>query len=230
MKPEQKILALDTSADACSAALCVDGVIHEKFVVQPRVHAKIILRQTEELLADAGITLNSIDAIAFARGPGSFTGLRIAAGVCQGLAFGADLPVVPVSSLAGFAQTAYRAYGIEKSLVCIDAKMGDVYWAGFVIGDDGLARQELGEMISVPDAVALPESSDWAGIGSGWREYQSVLHDIAGSKVSEIHEEANVHAQDILRLGAKLLREQGAEPAEQAMPVYLRNEVAWKKQ
>ena len=128
------LLALETATEACSAALAVDGDIRERFEVAPRGHSELILPMVDELMAEADISIEQVDAIAFGRGPGAFTGLRIAVGVTQGIAFGADLPVVPVSTLAALAQ------GSESNsvLAAIDARMDEVYWGAYQRSSAGL--------------------------------------------------------------------------------------------
>src|SRR5688572_32005913 len=126
-----KILAVDAATEACSAALLVDSALTERFEVIGRGHADRLLPMVDELLRGAGLAPRDLDAVAFGRGPGGFTGLRIAAGIAQGLAAGGRRPVVPVSNLAAVAAGAARAHGQSHGLVCMDARMGQVYWAGF---------------------------------------------------------------------------------------------------
>src|SRR3569833_3307602 len=132
-----KLLAIDTATEACSAALYLDGAVNKRYVLAPREHALLILPMIDELLRDANLSPLELDAVAFGRGPGAFTGLRIAAGVAQGIAYGADLPVVPVSSLAALAQGCYRERGVTRVLATIDARIGEVYWGAYRLGSDG---------------------------------------------------------------------------------------------
>ena len=126
-----KLLALDTATEACSAALLQDDRLIERYELLGRGHAERLLPMVDELLKEAGISLSALDAIAFGRGPGGFTGLRIAAGTVQGLAAGARLPVLPVSDLAAVALAGSQRSGSRRILVCTDARMGQVYWAAF---------------------------------------------------------------------------------------------------
>lgn len=122
------LLALDTATEACSVALLHDGKVTSHYEVIPRLHAQKLLPMIQQLLADAGTTLQAVDAIAFGRGPGAFTGVRIAIGVVQGLAFALERPVLPVSDLAVLAQRAYREHGVSQVAAAIDARMDEVYW------------------------------------------------------------------------------------------------------
>ena len=133
-----KLLAIDTSTEACSAALGIGGDVRERYEFAPRQHAELILPMVDALLAEGQIKLKDLDGLAFGRGPGAFTGVRIATGVIQGLAFGAGLPVVPVSSLAALAQGA--APGHSSIMSAFDARMGEVYWGAFAVDKQGLVR------------------------------------------------------------------------------------------
>lgn len=223
------ILALDTSTEACSAALLIGDNISERFELAPRGHSLLILPMLDDLLSEAGITLAAIDAIAFGCGPGSFTGLRIAAGIAQGVAYGADLPVVPVSSLAALAQGASVKTGAQKILAAIDARMAEVYWSAYQRGETGLVQLQDCEGIHAPEQVPLPETGGWLGAGSGWETYGAVLHMRLANLLLGYESDHYPHAADVARLGAEGFRQGMAVSAEQAMPVYLRNEVAWKK-
>ena len=152
-----KILAIDTATENCSAALLIDGNVRSREIEMERGHAERILPMVDDLLSEAGITLQDLDAIAFGRGPGSFTGVRLAVTVTQGLAFGAGLGVVPVSDLRAVAQRAFDSDAtLTRALVCNDARMSEVYWACYERGGDGLARLEGEERVSKPSEVKLP--------------------------------------------------------------------------
>ena len=194
-----KLLALETSTEACSVAISLDGKIHER-VDHGQHHSDVILGMVQEVLAESGLSLKQLDAIAFSRGPGSFTSLRIGAGVAQGLAFGADLPVIPVSSLAVLAQ------GVDapKVLAAFDARMNQVYWGAYVRDDKGLMRLTGTEIVIVPAAVPLPEGSGWVGAGSGWDQCAAVLTARLGSHVSEWRKQVFPKARHVVELGLEL--------------------------
>ena len=224
-----KILAIDTSTISCSAALLIDDEVAEQYQVAPREATKLILPMMEQLLADAGITLQQLDSLAFACGPGSFTGVRIATGVIQGVALGADLPVVPVSTLAALAQGAHRAFGDSWVLAALDARMDEVYWGAYQLGDNGLMQLQGKEQVLAPVAVPIPGDEGWCGIGSGWDVYAETLQQRLGDTLAGWHAETHPHAQDVARLAAEGFEQGRAVAAEQALPVYLRDEVTWKK-
>ncbi len=217
-----KLLALDTSTDACTAAVWVDGAVHEQFEFAQQ--SARILPMVDAVLAEAGLALAQLDAIAFGRGPGSFTGLRIAAGVVQGLAFGADLPVVPVSSLAALA----HGQNAARVLATFDARIQQVYWGAYVRNADGIVELQGEEGVYTPDKIPLPEGAGWVGAGSGWDQYTDVLVKHLGTRVTEWREQCFPHARDVAELGAVGFKQGHAVVPELALPVYLRDEVAVK--
>lgn len=224
----QRLLAIETATEACSAALLLGDDIQERFEIAPQQHAQLILPMAESLLADAGVTLKQLDAVAFGRGPGSFTGVRIAAGVIQGIAFGADLPVVPVSSLAAMAQSVVDVGSGDKVLAAFDARMGQVYWGAYVRRDDGLIELQGEECVCAPEQVPLMDADEWVGAGSGWQRYADVLRERLGSAIHAMDTAAQPHASGVAKLGLQGFMQGQTVAAELARPVYLRNEVAKK--
>lgn len=218
-----KILALDTSTEACTVAVWVDAAVWERFE-RLREHSRRILLLVQEVLAESGLPLVQLDAIAFGHGPGSFTGLRIGAGVAQGLAFGAQLPVVPVSSLAALAQ----GEDAGKVLAAFDARMRQVYFGAYVRDDDGLVRLAGQELVIAPGEVPLPAGEGWIGAGSGWDQYHTILLERLDRRVAEWRPGRFPRARHVAQLAARDLLEGKAVPPEQAVPVYLRDEVAVK--
>jgi len=224
-----KILAFDTSSEACSVALNLDGQILSRFEHAPRRHTELLLPMIEEMLMEAGVELGDLDALAFGRGPGSFTGVRIAAGVAQGIAFGADLPVAPVSTLAALALRSYREEGKGRLLAAFDARMREVYWGCFIIDDNDRPQLQGCESVSPPDYVSLPEGSEWHGVGEGWKVYGDELNARVGGSIS-VSSELTCRADEIALIGSDMFEAGDVVTAEHALPVYLRDEVAWKKQ
>ncbi len=219
------LLALDTATEACSVALLHEDRVFAHHEVIPRLHAQRLLPMVQGLLGEAGIALSAVDAIAFGRGPGAFTGVRIAVGVVQGLAFALERPVLPVSNLALLAQRAHRERGVAQVAAAIDARMDEVYW--------GCYRLEAGEMrlcgaeaVLPPERVELPraEAGDWFGAGTGWGHAARMPVSVAACDASLLPD-----ARDLLTLAGFAWRRGEAVPAEQAQPVYLRDKVATPK-
>ena len=174
-----KILAIDTATEACSAALFVDGEITSHYQLLPREHSRLILKMIDDLMKQADLSVSSLDLIAFGRGPGSFMGLRIAAGVVQGIAFAHDIPVVAISTLKTIAQFAYEQTKSQYILTAIDARMDEVYWAAYYL--NGQTWQLDGEECVIsPDRIHLPEmltqkNQIWVRAGTGWGSYADRL-------------------------------------------------------
>ena len=224
-----KLLAIETSTVACSVALSLDGEVRETHRMAPRLHADLLLPMVDGLLAEAGVALRALDAVAFGRGPGAFTGLRIAAGAAQGIAWGADLPVVPVSTLAALAQGAVREGMGRCVLAVMDARIHEVYWGAYIAGDDGIVTLQGEERVCAPADVPLPEGEDWFGAGDGWSAYGAALDARLGARVRARDAERWPRARDVAMLGAHIYLRHGGLPAVQALPVYLRDRVAEKK-
>lgn len=242
------ILSLDTSSDTCSVALSLNGQQFSESLVAPRQHAQLILPMVKSVLSQAGASTKDVDVVAFGCGPGSFTGLRIAAGIAQGLAFGADCKVLAVSNLRAQALQRHRLTQANKILVAIDARMDEVYWAAFdVFSEDEVLQLQClsGEHVSAPENIAvdslldsqLPEAMNlpavahgsWQGCGSGFG-FVERFPDAWRNVLQSIDVEARPDAKDILELAlADLLR--GVEPCspEDAAPTYIRDKVTWKK-
>ena len=217
-----KLLAIDTATEACSAALFLDGALSSRYEFAPRQHAELILPMVDALLAEAEIKLGSLDCLAFGRGPGAFTGVRIATGVIQGLAFAVDLPVIPISTLAILAQGAVSQS--DYLLSAIDARMGEVYWGLYQVRDN-VVEAVSAEAVSKPDQVTAPADRQWFGVGSGWNTYAQELSQAVNGHLIGHQGEAYPHARDIIPLALRDYAAGAAVPAEQALPVYLRNQV-----
>lgn len=229
------ILAIDTATEACSAALYLDNEsITTQYQLAPRQHSNLILKMLDELLKQADISVNKLDAIAFGRGPGSFMGLRIAAGVVQGIAFAADLPVIPVSTLKTMAQRIYLETGHTHVLTAIDARMDEVYWAAYAL-DAQQWTLEQEEAVVSPDKIKLPEmptdapaKKSWVGAGTGWATYKDRLLTTAIGQPPIIFAECLPSAEAMVQLAAIEYQAGNTIDAAEAIPVYLRNDVAKK--
>lgn len=223
------ILAIETATDACSCALEFSGTVTTRHAVEPRRHTELLLPMIDEVLADAGAELGALDVIAFGRGPGSFTGLRIACSVAQGLGFGAGRPLVAVSTLQVVAAGMHRSRGTPRVLVALDARMGEVYWGGFEW--DGVTMVPVSEESVVPpDAVHVPAAGEWVGAGSGWAAHRAVLEERVTGRLGHPADPVDAsrlpYASDML-VPARLALEAGLAVApEDASPVYLRSRVA----
>jgi len=216
-----KILALDTSTEYCSVALWRDGVVDAREVLAGQRHSQLLLPMVDELLERHELTVRGLDGIAFGQGPGSFTGLRIACGVTQGLAFGAGLPVVGVSTLLAMAE----ATGTGRVVCCLDARMGEIYHAAYAKGDTGWEPVHA-PILCAPGQAPLPPAGSWTGCGSGFAAYEAVLKQRYAGRLSAIMLEIFPHARDIARIAAREFEAGRAVAAEQALPVYIRDKVA----
>lgn len=244
------MLAFETSSREGSVALQVDGAVRQAPIATPRQQTEELLPLTAKLLNGAGLSLRDLDAIAFGRGPGSFTGLRIAAAAAQGLGMATGLPLLPVSSLAATAQGLWRTHGCSNTLVCVDARMGEVYWAAFEIRD-GLARVVDTEQVTSPEEVSaaapvarsVVEAEDgsaaaskdgsaavpvsWGAAGSGFEVYGDELAGLM-SQAGGVFPQARPQAIDLFPLAQADLAAGIGRTPEEANPVYLRSESAWK--
>ena len=228
-----RILAIDTATENCSVALLLDERLLQREQLLERGAAAAILPMVAEVLTEAGLGLSMLSAIAFGRGPGAFTGVRLAASVTQGLAFGAGLSVVPVSDLQALAQRVLdRAPGIERVLVCNDARMQEVYWGCFERSAEGFAHAYGEERVTPPPEVTIP--SKWksgrdaapghlAGVGSGLTAHLRLRDEL---RLDVVLEGLFPRAAEVARLAVKEVVAGRIFSAEQALPVYLRDDVA----
>ncbi len=234
-----RILALDTATEICSAALLLGAGLVQREQRLERGHAEAILPMVDEVLREGGVVLRSLDAIAFGRGPGAFTGVRLAASVTQGLAFGAGVPVVAVSDLQALAQRSLdEDRGAIRVLVCADARMREVYWACFERSSEGFARPEGEERVGRPADVRLPAAwgggrpsgvaapgagGQLLGVGSGFAAYGELR---TGLGIGAFRPDLLPRAAEIARLAVPEVAARRFLPPEQALPVYLRDDVA----
>lgn len=239
------LLALDASSSACSAALyrrdAAGDTCLARFAMTPRAHTRRLLPMVDEVLAEAQLAPSALDAVAFGRGPGSFTGLRIAAGAAQGLAFGLDCPLLGVSTLRALALQAHRQLGVDAIATLIDARMGEVYAAAWRV-EGGVPTRVGDEAVIAPERFVLPDApadraeESWTGVGSGlsqepsqgpslWDAFDEAVKDRLVQRVPELEP----RAEEMAWLAARDFDAGLSQPAHLAQPVYLRNQVAWKK-
>lgn len=225
-----KILAIDTSTENCSVALVIDNHYYVRREVAPRDHTKKILPMVDQVLKEAGVSLAELDALAFGRGPGSFTGVRIGIGIAQGLAFGADLPMIGISTLAAMAQGSYRTCGVTHVATAIDARMSEVYWSRYVRQENGdWATHDL-ECVIAPERLveeSNAEDSVWCQAGTGWAAYAEALSQL--NFKTQMGSVLYPDAEDIAFLAQFAFARGEQVSVEESSPVYLRDNVAWKK-
>lgn len=219
------LLAIDTATELCSVALRRDGHTIARSDEVPRGHADLVLPMVDAVLQEGGVRLRDLDGIAYGRGPGAFTGVRIAVGVVQGLAFGAGLKTVGISNLAAVAQQVARPG--DRVLVCMDARMEQVYWSSFILeqGSD-LVSSLTAERVDPPAAVPSGDYTTLAG--TGFKAYQPLLTRLSGSG-QIVHAGVLPHAREIALLAEAEFRAGRAKPAAEAEPVYVRDQVAHVK-
>ncbi|MEI8055121.1 MAG: tRNA (adenosine(37)-N6)-threonylcarbamoyltransferase complex dimerization subunit type 1 TsaB [bacterium] len=212
-----QILTIDTSTDACSAALWCDNKSSHRFIVTPQKHTKFILPMIYELLAEAQMDLNQLDAIAFGAGPGSFTGIRLAASITQGLAFAADIPVIKISCLRALAQEVFAKFGKKKVLVAQDARMQEIYWGKYQVDTSGIMQAIVPDQLLAPKHTRTDFDADFVMTGNGWKACNIQLIE------SIIYPQAQYMAELAVADFVKGL----TVSAKEALPMYLREEVAW---
>lgn len=218
-----KILAFDTSTELCSCALTCDGEVFLRERNAGQSHSEILLPMIDSLLAENGLRVSALDAIAFGSGPGSFTGLRIACGVAQGLALGANLPVIAITSLLALAE----GQGTRKVIACVDARMGEIYHAAYESeGDDWVCVAQ--PSLCRPDDSPQLSGENWSGCGSGFKVHGEALSRRYAGKLAAIDANALPHAREISSLALRrFARGEIADPAS-ATPLYVRDKVALK--
>lgn len=219
------ILAIETATESCSVALEAAGIQLQRYRHAPREHAELLLPWVQELLLEAKIGFDDIDVVAFSRGPGSFTSVRIGIGVVQGIAWAADCPVVPISSLAATAQVAAEQ-GVTTALVALDARMGEVFTGLYQLDESGFMQLMGDEQVCAPEQVACPASSETVGVGIGFERYSELCpqRDALAGVIADCWPQA----QAVLKLAKNWMLNNTPLSAEQAQPVYLRDNVAKK--
>jgi tRNA threonylcarbamoyladenosine biosynthesis protein TsaB len=220
-----RVLALDAATEMCSVALLCDGEVAVRSIESGKAHSQQLLSMVGELLAGAQVSLAHLDGIAASIGPGAFTGVRISVAVAQGLAFGAGLPVVPVGTLEALALRVIRAPA-DRALVCLDARMGEVYWGCFGADAANGVYALSPPMVGPPESVTSPDRTGARGIGRGFSAYPA-LEAIAGVITDKESRLSLPHAREMARLGSLRLSAGGGIDAADLEPLYLRNKVAF---
>ena len=221
------LLGFETSSALGSVALATPRGLLVREITTPREQTERLLALTDELLAEAGITLEQLHGIAFGRGPGSFTGLRVSVAVAQGLAAVTAVPLLAVSSLACLAQRACREHGCERGIVCVDAHMGEVYWAEFGV-QDGMAGIVGAERLSPPAEVAALPGEGWCAVGNGFAAHGEALAAVARAAARVLPELVPSAADLFPQARLDLAAGRGAA-ATAALPKYLREHTAWRR-
>lgn len=225
-----KILAVDTATENCSVAIIMDGEVITRCEVAPREHTLKILPMVDQVLSESGLSLSQLDALAFGRGPGSFTGVRIGIGIAQGLAYGADLPMIGVSTLAAMSQAGYRHHQATQVAAAIDARMSEVYWGMYQRQSDGDWSPSFAESVLPPEELLAKTKGiegEWLTVGTGWAAYPEALDTLTLTTTESgiLYPEA----QDMALLAQFAFQRNEAVEPEHASPVYLRDKVTWKK-
>lgn len=224
-----KLLALDTSTVACSAALLLGEEIVERHEVQPREHTRLLVPMLRALLAEGGLAPGDLDAVVLGNGPGSFIGMRIGASVAQGICHAAGLPLVPVSSLMTVAAEAFEKTGAERVVVAQDAHMHEVYLGAYRLGADGLPLAESDAVLQPVAAIEdLPGGADAANrhaAGAGWRHYPELLA-LNERRLAGVTDVSWPRARYLLALGQRAYRAGEAIDPAALLPEYVRERVA----
>lgn len=217
------ILAIETATENCSAALDINGesIQCEKFA--PRKHTELILPMIDEILLKADIKIQQLDALSFGKGPGSFTGVRIATSVIQGLSFAHDIPIIPVSTLATLAQS-YK----EKHMciaTAIDARMNEVYWGLYKRDCKGIMQALIKEQVCPPENIQNPKDDKWFGLGTGWLSYKNELQSNFTSDLKGFKGDFFPCAKGVIEQAKPMYLKGVFTDAQNVMPSYLRNKI-----
>lgn len=227
------LLAMDTSTEGCSVAVLKRqdqaATVTADFILSPREHTQRILPMVDTILGQSELTLSQVDGLVYGRGPGSFTGVRIGIGIAQGLAFGADIPMVGVSTLQAMAQQAHAQSGVNHVLAAIDARMSEVYWGEYQLADNGIMTLVGEEQVAEPSAVIEQYQGQafvFEAVGTGWQAYPELAEAFAVTEPVKVNFPS---AEFMLPAALEHFLNGETAPAEQATPVYLRDKVTWKK-
>ncbi len=224
-----KLLAIESSTEACSAALLYHQAIHQRYQLAPRQHSQLILPMMQSLLDEAGLKLSDLDALAFTRGPGSFTGIRIAASVIQASALAAGLPVVLVSSLQCLAQGAYRVFQAEQVLAAMDARLDEIFSATYALDNKAIMRECDAEQLIVPAQLQSISLDNFVGVGSAWDKYHAILAQQFNNQLQRWYPQRYPSAYDVALIASDAYQCGEFVAAAEALPTYLRETVAVRR-
>lgn len=218
-----RVLALDTSTEFLSLAVFADGALSLRDVHAGQRHSELTLPLLDDLLKDTGFSLHDFDGIAFGEGPGSFTGVRIACGIAQGLAFGAELPVIGISTLLALAAQSEA----DSVMACLDARMGEVYFAAYK--RDGDAWHTVSEAgLYAPHHLPAIEGDAWVGLGNGFKIADGAVAAHYAAQLRGVYDDKLPHAREIAIIGERAFAAGKGMPAWEAAPLYVRDKVALK--
>ena len=227
MPDSPNVLAIDTATEACSAALLSKGLVYQRFEIVPRRHHSLIFEMCQAVLEEAKMDIAELDALVYGRGPGSFTGVRIAASLVQGLAYACTLPVVAISNLQAVALQALRQSDETQVLVAMDARMGEVYY-GYFEKDGDLVKAIADESIAAAEKLVVPNTFNGIGAGTAIPLYRNVLEQTLGARLLKWYAPELPQANTLLSLALPHLAADDTLSADQALPVYLRHPVNTK--
>jgi tRNA threonylcarbamoyladenosine biosynthesis protein TsaB len=221
------LLAIETSTDACSVALLCGTEIQSDHRIAAQQHGRLVLPMIDALMAKAELPVNKLDGVVFGRGPGSFTGVRIAVALTQGIALGADVGVIGISTMNSIAQGVYRVHGDRSVAISIDARMDEVYFAAYALQGDTVMNPITEECLCFPESIpVMPEDVNRRWAGSGAQRYADILAEHYALPIESIRSDSWPDAYDLISLAIPRVQAGELQSAEQASPVYLRNKVA----
>lgn len=223
----QSILAIETSTDACSVAINTHAGIFSQFVVQPQAHTRVLLDMVSAVLVEAGMQLSDVTALAFGKGPGSFTGVRLAASVIQGLAVGGQKQVIGISSLQALAQQAIQQHSDMYVLATLDARMHEIYYGAYKANAVGLAQAIIADALQKPNELILDPKLQYLAVGTGVKTYANVLQANNPNLIIDLSIQYP-RAEEVAQLAMVELEKGNTRPPEEAIPTYIRNDVAQK--
>ena len=218
-----KLLAIETSTEACSAAISINDACAYRYELAPRKHSKLILPMIDSLLSEANIKINALDCICFSHGPGAFTGVRIGISVAQGLAYPHDIPVIGVSSLKTLAQQFSKEN--DHIATAIDARMNEIYWGLYKKNDEGVMEEITKEKVCAPEDILSPSKNNWMCIGTGWNKYHEKIKSKFTANITTIKADALPEARGVLELAKNSYQKGKFISADKISPVYLRDNV-----